>query len=635
MPKTFETIQTQPVTRVLEIERAALDEGSRTVPVSFASETPIWEEQVGALVILDHSPGSADFSRMEGGPVFIQHNDAGDQVAVAENCVVRSDKKSAANIRFSKSKRGEEMYQDVKDGIRRAVSVRADLNNLVLENVKDGVKTLRAMKWTPKEISFVGLAADRTVGVLREDQKTTVKTEIEVTRSEPIHSITPSLQHSISKMTPEEKAAAELAARVSLETARSETLTGERKRITDIAASAAALLTTYPEARETFRALEAKAISTGQSHAEFNMALLATLPGVRTVTRQETPAIGLDDKETKRFSIMRALNALATKDWTHAGFELECSRAVEKIAGTPKHGGFYVPYEVQAKQAEVKRDQTVLSSSGGGYLVATQNVASSFIDLLRNRTIVAQLGARILPGLRDNVTIPKQSGASTGYWLATESTQITESAIALGQLALTPKTVGGYVEISRLMMLQSNPAIDALVMDDLAKIIALAVDKAAIQGAGNSGEPQGIIGTSGVGAVTGTSIALAGILEFQSDVATANALSMNAAYVTTPLIASLLMARQRFSSTDTPLWVGNILDGQVLGFKAASTLQVPTGDIVFGDFSQVIIGEWGILELTINPYANFTAGIIGVRAFQTVDVGVRQAGAFSVATSVT
>lgn len=620
--KTFQVVETSPIYRTIEIERAAADSTARTVPVSFASETPIWEESVGAMVILDHSPGSADFSRMEGGPVFLQHNDKGDTIAVAEGCVIRSDKKSAANLRFSKSASASEIFQDVVDGIRKQVSVRADLNKLVLEKVVDGVKVLRALKWTPKEISFVGLAADQTVGVMRGEGDPKVKTEMEIIRSEP--ETKQSLPQKIMETDPKV-----------IETARAEALGGERKRITDISTSVETLAKTYPEAVETFRSLEGKAIREGTSLAEFNQQLLATLPGVRKVQREEAPVIGLTEKETKRFSVTRALAALASKDWSGAGFELECSRAVEKIAGAPKNGGFYVPYEVQAAKPEVKRDQTVASSSGGGYLVQTANMAGSFIELLRNRTVVAQLGARFMSGLRDNVTIPKLSTGSTGYWLSSESTAITESTLAFGQLALTPKTVGGYVEISRLTMLQSNPAVDGIVMDDLAQMIARAVDLGAINGSGSSGQPTGVIGTSGVGSVTGTSIAYAGMLEFQTDCASANALSVNSAYITTPVVAALLAARQRFSSTDTPLWKGSILDAEVCGFRGMASLQVPTGDIIFGDWSQVIIGEWGILELAVNPYADFTKGIIGVRAFQTVDVGVRQAGAFSVATSVT
>ena len=87
--------------------------------------------------------------------------------------------------------------------------------------------------------------------------------------------------------------------------------------------------------------------------------------------------------------------------------------------------------------------------------------------------------------------------------------------------------------------------------------------------------------------------------------------------------------------SDSPLWVGSVLDGQMAGYRATTTTAVTAGSMTFGDFSQVVIGEWGMLEIALNPYASFTAAITGVRAIQSIDVGIRQAAAFSRATSIT
>lgn len=347
---------------------------------------------------------------------------------------------------------------------------------------------------------------------------------------------------------------------------------------------------------------------------------------------QPVTALDLSARETKRFSVLRGIKALVDKDWKGAGFEAECSREICKRAGLPEpvHGGFYIPVEVQ------KRDLTVGTDSAGGYLRGTDIMPGSFIDLLRARSVVAGLGANMLPGLVGNATIPKLTGAATAYWLANEATAITESQQTIGQLALSPKTLGAYTEISRLLMLQSTPAADQLVMNDFAKVMALAVDLAALEGSGASGQPSGISVTAGIGSVTGTSLALAGVMEFQSDVATGNALTPGCAYVTTPAVASLLSQRARISSTDSVcLWRGNLLEGTVEGYRGRTTTQVTAASMVFGDFEQVVIAEWGFLEMALNPYANFTAAITGVRAIQSIDIGVRQAAAFSRATSIT
>lgn len=343
--------------------------------------------------------------------------------------------------------------------------------------------------------------------------------------------------------------------------------------------------------------------------------------------------LGLAPKEIARYSILRAINAVANKDWKNAGFEREAHLAMQRIHGeSEREGSFYVPSDLLAT-----RDLTSGIGSGGGYLVGTDNLGSSFIDLLRNRLVCAQMGAIFMPGLHGNITIPKQAGANSAYWLANEATGITEGNMSLGQLALTPKNVGAYQEISRQLMLQSNPAVDALVMNDLAKTVALAIDAAALSGSGASGQPTGIINTAGIGGVTGTSMGYAGIMEFQTDVAGSNALTDadTVGYVTTPSVAGLLKQRQRFTSTDSPLWEGTLYEGTMAGFKAMSSAQMAAATMLFGDWSQLVIGEWGVLEISVNPFADFKAGIIGVRAIQTVDVGIRVPGAFSLATSIT
>ena len=251
--------------------------------------------------------------------------------------------------------------------------------------------------------------------------------------------------------------------------------------------------------------------------------------------------------------------------------------------------------------------------------------------------VVREMGATVMSGLVGNVTIPKQTAAATGYWLADETTAITESQQTFGQLALTPRAVGALTQISRLLRLQSSPAVHGLVMNDLASVVAIAVDLAALAGTGTE-QPTGIINTAGIGGFTGTSLAAAGLLDAQTDVAAANALSGALGYVTTPTVAGLLMARPELPTTGTTrIWQGNLQQGTVFGFPAMASAQMPTGTMIFGDWSQLVIGEWGVLELATSESANtadFHKGITTIRAIFSVDVGVRNNAAFSLATGI-
>jgi HK97 family phage major capsid protein len=368
---------------------------------------------------------------------------------------------------------------------------------------------------------------------------------------------------------------------------------------------------------------------------------------------QVASRLGLTEKETQRFSLFRAIQATDKRDWSQAGFELECTREIAKKLNrnNVEPNRFFVPMEVQERSVPfsggsfgagayrgqmmnvAQRDLTVGTTTAGGFLVETKNV--SFIEVLRNRTVATRMGATTLPGLEGNITIPRQTGAATAVWMANEASTLTESQQVFAQLALSPKSVGAYTEVSRQLMLQSSPAAEGIVTSDLASVAAIAYDLAVISGSGASGQPTGITNTGGIGSVTGTSIDYAKVLEFQTDVAGANVMPVRGGYVTTPSVVALLMQRVKFTSTASPLWEGNIWDGSMSGFPGMSSLQMAAATMLFGDWAQVVIGEWGTLEIEVNPYANFQSAITGIRAIVSMDCGLRYAGAFSLASSIT
>lgn len=340
-----------------------------------------------------------------------------------------------------------------------------------------------------------------------------------------------------------------------------------------------------------------------------------------------------DDRTDRGYSLTTAIRAMHNHGQL-SGIEREYDQEVTHRMGPSPHNG---TFRIPTNMALLQRGMTSAGVSGSNYLVGSDLLPSSFIDMLRAKSLVIPLGCTMLPGLVGNITIPKGAASASAYWLSNEGAAITESQMTIGQLALTPKTVGCYSEVSRQLMLQSTPAVDQLIMSDFAKTVATAVDAAIINGSGSTGEPMGILNTNGIGTVTGTSLGFTGLLELQTDVANNDADLDSCAYVTTPAVAGLLAQRQRFTSTDSPLWEGKSVNGKVLGVTAIGSTTMPAGTMLFGDFSQVVVAEWGSLEIAISDShaSNFKSGVIGIRAFLSVDVGVQQAGAFSKATSIT
>lgn len=476
----------------------------------------------------------------------------------------------------------------------------------VFERAADQPATYRVIDWEPLENSLVTVPADTSVGVGRMADPAPAAVPQDPA---PL----PVLENIMPEIIPLDETAIEARGR-----------DAANKRVTELLALGEQFK------RFDIDPLVRQAMQTGESVAEFSRRLMDHIATKSTFD----PSVGMTAQETRAFSITRAIRAMMSNDWSGAGLERAASQAfADKAAAAgiqrQAENSFFLPYEVQ------KRDMTVATAANGGNMVATELRPQDFIELLRSRSLLMDLGARTLSGLVGNADITRQSAGATGYWLANEATAITESQQTLGLLQLRPKVLGAYTEVSRLLLQQSTPDADTFIMGDLAATLATAIDVAGFA-TGGSGAPVGILGTASIGAFTGTALDLAALINAQVDVATANALVSGCAYVTTPAVAGLLSARPRVASTDSvSLWKGNILDGTIEGFRAASSTNIPSATMIFGDFSQVIVADWGSVEIASNPYANFAAGITGIRAFQTVDIGVRVAGAFSAATTIT
>jgi len=375
------------------------------------------------------------------------------------------------------------------------------------------------------------------------------------------------------------------------------------------------------------------------TYEEMRVRRIAELSGeiavLARVDEKPVDGIGLSAAEIKNYSVSRALREMedmARKKQPRPlpGLEGAVHRALVEKYGQPESAlAFLVPWET------LYRSLSAATASAGGYLVGTTS-GGSYIEMLRNRSAAFRLGAQLLPGQVANLTIPRLSGSASAAWLPTESTTASPTQQTLQQVAASPKTVAGYTELSRQLVLQSNPSAEQVIMTDLAAVVGVALDLAVVNGSGTD-QPLGILNTAGVGTFSGTTLGLDGLSEAQSDILDSNALLNPATlgYCTTPAIAKLLKNRQRFTGTDSPLWAGPLHDGNIEGVRAISSKQIPSASMIYGDFSQILIPEWGTLAIEVNRYANFQAGIIGIRAMLTADVVVRHPASFSVATSIT
>lgn len=595
--------------RSAEISREAVDTEARTVEFSFSSEAPV--ERFFGHEILDHTPSSVRLGRLQnGGPVLVDHDPA-DHVGVIEAVSIDSDRVGRVRARIGRGARASEIFDDITDGIRRSISVGYRVHEMQLEKRGDGADVYRVTDWEPLEVSLVAVPADATVGVGRAD---TEENEITITNED-----TPMTTETV---VPAVEPTPVIDVRVIERNARDT----EVDRVRAIRKMGDGF---------HVRDMADKAIDEGMPAEAFRAKLIDHLEATRSLP---TADIGMSERDVQQFSFVRAINALSNptdqRAQKAAAFEYEASRAACEKMGKETRG-ILVPADV------LKRDLSVGTTTAGGHTVQTDLLAASFIDLLRNRAYMMQMGT-VLSGLNGNVAIPRQTGGATAYWVA-EAGAPTESQQAFDQVTMSPKTLGAYTDFSRKLMIQSSIDIEAFVRRDLATVLAIEVDRAALHGSGSSNQPTGIASTAGIGSVAGGTNGLAPtwahIIGLETEVAVDNADIGSLAYVTNAKVRGKLKGTEKASSTAQFIWsdsgatplngYGAVVTNQVSSALTKGSSSGVCSAIFFGNWADLVIGMWGGLDLLVDPYTASTTGTVRVTALQDIDIAVRHAESFA------
>lgn len=601
--KPIEQISDRKLERSEQIETRDFNDEDRTVEIAFSSELPY--ERAFGMEVLSHNRESVMLDRLERGAAVLVNHDTRDQVGVVVSARIDDDKVGRAVIRFSKSNRGQEIYQDVKDGIRQLVSVGYRIHKYEVEERNGEPDVVTVTRWEPFELSLVSIPADPSVGVGRSDSpKPQLKEGITMSEAENVVDV--------------KDEAPAFDRGTELKRLRNE----ESRRVDSIRQIA-----------EKFEldSLGRDAISEGWTVEQFNVKALEKVGERNNAARAESSHDGdvdLSRKEREQFSLVRLMDAISNPSdrsaRSRAAFELEVSAEAQRgFGGDFKCRGEFVPASL------LGRDLSAGTATDGAELVATDLMAQSYIEVLRNTSSVMRAGATMMPGLVGNVAIPRQTSAAASTWISAEDGDATESEPQFDQVTMSPKDLACYTEVTRRLLLQSTPSIEALVRRDLAVAQALGIDKAGLYGTGASGQPTGIAATSGINV---------------KDLAAADP-----TYDEIVEIIRLVMADNAIMGT--PMWIleangwealsttpkqgsgveGNFILGdneRIKGYPYIMSNQVTAEQYFFGDFSQLLVGEWGGLEINVDPYTHSLKGKIRYVTFKTVDLAVRQPTAF-------
>lgn len=560
----------------------SLDKTSRTISLSFGSETPV--QRVYGWEVLSCRDGDVDLTRLQdNGPLLLQHDPSSLVGKITEAWVSAGVARAKALL----SKNAEHLWSDLEDGIISHTSVGYEVTELISkEETTDG--TVYRWKWRPLEVSLVSIPADPDVGVGRSYPQNTEK------------------DRTSSACVVEVK----------------ENLKEKRKMETEVKNDAAEIAKLAKE--HGFLDLGADAIAEGQTLDGFRGRILGEIAKRSAQPPAKSDVPDVDKKDLKGYSIRKAILSIIPGSGIQPGLEMEVSNYIAQKTGRGANG-IYVPHTI------LTRDVVKSTSTG---LVQTDVMSSEFIDALRDKMVTARAGVKVLSGLVGDITVPKLTTSSTCYWVG-EASAVTESSPVVGAVSSSPKTCGTFIDLSRKLLKQSSVAVDELLIEDLTRTISTAIDGSVLTGAGTN-EPTGVMnhGDKLTGSVTLDAPEWHEIIGVEAQIMAQKADVGPMAWILSPNAWSLCAGTP--TSTGASSYLADIVTKTMGGnpFYVSSLMTTKKG--VLGCFADAVkIALWGAIDLNYDSATLSSAGGLRVVALSDLDVIVRQGKSFSVCTFIT
>lgn len=334
-----------------------------------------------------------------------------------------------------------------------------------------------------------------------------------------------------------------------------------------------------------------------------------------------------DKKDIERFSFRKLFLSLG-EGRALDGVELEMHQEATKEAKESGRvlQGIGVPIRLlnYKPMGRASTGQNIATAADGGYL--KQDEPLVFFEALRNALMLPGMGAKFLTNLTGDLPLI-QGGQFTAAWFAEDGSDTTQK-LTIGRVLLQPKRVQATGAFSRKLLVQSSIDVERMIENDLIASIAQALQVACINGAGTN-EPLGILGTSGIGDVAGGENGLAPtwahIVSLETKVAIANALQNSLSYLTNAKVRGKLKQLEKTSANGQYIWDKNEMNG----YPAYVTNAVPStltkgnqslsSAILFGDWSKLYIGQWGGIDVVVDPYSLKKKGEIEVTVLSQYD----------------
>ncbi|HBV0300356.1 phage major capsid family protein [Escherichia coli] len=636
--------------------------------IAFSSEQPyqrqFWDEQNQEMVVLDeilvHTPEAVDLSRLNNNaPLLFNHN-FDNHIGVVCNARIDADNVGRALVKFSKhGTLANDIRNKVIEGTMEKISVGYDIKEYHIDYAKS---QLIVSKWIPHEISFVTVPADDTVGLNRSLNTITVNLEAkrDMTK-EQIEEIKEEQEPAQVEETPveenKEPEVEETQERQVEENKEDENLEdgkdAEHPESVDDDSSTVREAEEVKEEREAAPVEEEKTEEVAERSEEDELE-------IREIARE----LNIDDEELKR--------ALAIKDMTPEAFR---TKALNKIATAQRNneqqikdskmektfdlnnvirslvdgaalGANEAEYSAMAAGAAMQRGR---AARGGSVFVpaAAMRAASegntkatltavtdekllteSYIEMLLPASCLGRLGVTVLSGLNSPIAVPKMTASSVeAFGFVDENGSAPESKATFANVKMSPKTFAGGNPISRASIKQV-PGIATLITDHINKAVRIKLEQLILSDKDNTRGPAGLVKQLVDGGRV-TKKAAFSYKDFLKEIAALTDAGVPAQSIKFAM-SGATAAELESTLKDNGVSGYIIENGKLAGYDVVTSGVIPADHIVLGDFSGIMIGEWGGLELDMDDTTYRAQSAIVPRIWVDLDFTVVQPEALKV-----
>lgn len=329
----------------------------------------------------------------------------------------------------------------------------------------------------------------------------------------------------------------------------------------------------------------------------------------------------INKKTMEKFSLLKAINDVANnRQLDERALEVVAAGQNEmRKSGQSYSGQIVLPIEERATDGVITggNDYKVDANNGGKENVAEDKLG--ILEPLRANLVLVQAGASYMTGLIGNVSIPVYSGSNVGW--AGEVDAASNGTGTFSEVNLEPKRLTAYIDVSKQFLIQDSNSAEEMLKRDIVAAISNKLEATILgSAAGSNTQPAGIL--NGVTADT-AAVTYKDIVKMESDLESKNVRG-DIKYIVSPSAKADLKTTDKGTDTGKYLMEGN----EVNGYPVLCTSAVAGKGVIMGNWSDYVIGQWGGIDLTVDPYTQAANGKVRLVINAYFDAKPRRADSF-------